>query len=216
MKLELWYPTRCPLNASNLFGANPAEYKPLGQIGHPGNDFECPSGTPLYAPCDGDAFYVSDSLGGDGIYIRWPNNANPQYNIILWHLFPPTDTQEWKIKADGSITPVKCGQLLAYTDNSGYPKESTGPHLHLGVMPVQVGSGFRVSALDPTNGYLGCVDPQPFYNGKFAEDYGTVKQVLDTEAAMTNEISTAPPQVKSQFYQAVIDFLKVVSTWLNK
>jgi hypothetical protein len=72
----LSYPVKQPINESNLFGANPAQYEPLGQKGHPGLDFEAPSGTPLYTPCDGDAFYTTDANGGDGIWIRYPITSN--------------------------------------------------------------------------------------------------------------------------------------------
>ena len=84
--LKLFYPVKDPINQSNLFGANPAEYKPLGQAGHPGNDFEAPTGTKIYSPCDGNAFYVKDSLGGDGIWIRTTDEEGNNYNIILWHM----------------------------------------------------------------------------------------------------------------------------------
>src|ERR1700733_4240531 len=140
--MELFYPVKDPINQTNLFGANPAEYKPLAQAGHPGNDFESVSGTPVYAPCDGDAFYTIDSLGGDGIWIRTPSHAAPQYNIILWHMWPKGDPKyPFAIKTDGSTTKVKAGDLLGYSDNSGFPRESTGPHLHLGVMPCDLTGG---------------------------------------------------------------------------
>lgn len=184
----LYYPVKQPINQQNLFGANPSEYLPLKQNGHPGNDFEAPSGTPLYAPCDGDAFYTTDSDGGDGIWIRTPSNAAPQFNVILWHLFPKgTASYPFQIPTDGSVTPVKAGQLLGYTDNSGYPKESTGPHLHLGVMPCD-STG---AALSPKNGFDGCVDPAPYFNGLYAQDISTVVEVVAKSAQVVNLVQTA-------------------------
>jgi murein DD-endopeptidase MepM/ murein hydrolase activator NlpD len=186
--MELYYPVKDPINQKNLFGANPTQYKPLGQDGHPGLDLESPSGTPLYAPCDGDAFYVTDKYGGDGIWIRVPNNGAPAYNIILWHLFPKGDPEHpFKIPTDGSIVPVKAGDLLGYTDNSGAPVESTGPHLHLGVMPCdQTGE-----ALHPNNGFLGCIDPEIYFNGKFAEDINIKKQIVQAVSQGVADVSQA-------------------------
>lgn len=166
--MELYYPVKQDINQTNLFGANPAQYLPLKQKGHPGNDFECPLGTPLYAPCDGDAFYTTDKAGGDGFWIRFPNNTAPQFNIILWHM-PNAGNPTYPFQiptGKGTVTSIKAGEFLGYTGNSGYPVESTGPHLHLGIIPCDATG----EALNPNNGYLGCVDPQPFYNGLYAEN----------------------------------------------
>lgn len=216
-QLFLYYPVKNPINPTNLFGANPAEYKPLGQNGHPGNDFEAPSYTPVYAPCDGDAFYTYDSLGGDGLWIRFPSNAAPTHNIILWHM-PQKDTKvtladgstddAFKIPCDNwAITHVTAGQLLGYSDNSGFPKESTGPHLHLGVQPCN-STG---AALSPNNGFLGCVDPQPFYNGKYAEDIQTEKKILDVASEAVSDIASdtsTPTPVKVTLLQEIAQLLE--------
>jgi len=189
-QFELNYPVKNKINDANLFGANPAYYlKALGQNGHPGIDFECPLGTPLYSPCDGAVFYTTDALGGDGLWIRWPDNVKPQYNIILWHMpAAGNPTYPFQVPTDKNVYPVKAGQFLGYTGNSGYPKESSGPHLHLGVIPCD-STG---AALNPNNGYKGCVDPMPFFNGLYAEDINTVHQILDTEAQATNLIAQTP------------------------
>jgi murein DD-endopeptidase MepM/ murein hydrolase activator NlpD len=165
----LYFPVKNPIDQQNLFGTSNAMYTALGQKGHPGIDFECPSGTPVYAPCDGDVFYVTDKDGGCGLWIRTPSNDpdNLKYNVILWHMYPKdTEGFPYAIPTDGSVTGVKAGQMLGYSDNSGYPIESTGPHLHVGLMPCD-STG---EAISPTNGYLGCIDPAPWFNGEYAED----------------------------------------------
>ncbi len=206
--MELFYPVKNPINQTNLFGANPAEYKPLHQIGHPGNDFECPLYTRVYAPCDGDVFYTFDSLGGDGLWIRVPNNGSPAYSIILWHMVPRSDSvHPYSVKTDGSITSVKAGDLLGYSGDSGFPAESTGPHLHLGVMPCD-STG---EALYPKNGFLGCIDPQPFFNGKFAEDIVIEQKILSVATQAVQIISadtTTAPAVKEGFLQEILDIIK--------
>lgn len=207
--MEIYYPVKNLINQNNLFGANPAEYLPLGQNGHPGNDFECPVGTPVYSPCDGSAFYTTDSDGGCGLYIRTPDNSNPQYNIILWHM-PPSNNDQYPYSiptGEGIVTDVKVGQLLGYSGNSGYPKESTGPHLHLGVMPI----GSNLLAISPNNGYLGCVDPKPFYNNLFAEDVSKVIPVVQEIQTIVPEIASSSDitdQQKVDFLTKVVQFLK--------
>ena len=192
----LYFPVKYPINLQNLFGANPAEYKPLGQAGHPGNDFECPYGTPVYAPCDGAAFYSYDSLGGDGIYIRTPDTQAPTHNIILWHMVPPGDPQyPFQISTKlGTVTDVKAGQLLGYSGNSGFPRESTGPHLHLGVMPINA----QETASFPNNGEMGCIDPQPFFNGHYAEDIGKIEAVVTPATSVVQNIAAAPDATPAQ------------------
>lgn len=203
MNLELYYPVKNPINPTNPFGTPSPMYTALGQKGHPGQDYEAPSGTPLYAPCDGDAFYAFDKNGGDGIYIRYPSNTAPIYNIILWHMYPKGNVEfPFKIATDGSITSIKAGQLLGYTDNSGYPTESDGSHLHIGVMPCnQYGQ-----ALDPANGYLGCVDPASFWNGLFAEDIG--KPPIPVPAPPT--LPPNPTLIEES------NWLTQLSAWLKK
>jgi hypothetical protein len=156
--------------------------------------------TPIYAPCDGAAFYAFDSLGGDGLWIRTPDSPDFKYNIILWHMFPrgtkvtlPNGSTDdaFKIPTDaGVVTDVKAGQLLGYSDNSGFPKESTGPHLHLGLMPCD-STG---KAIDPTNGYLGCIDPAPFFNGKYAQDITIEQQVVEKSSSVVSLVTQATDQ----------------------
>lgn len=207
MELKLYYPVKNPINQSNLFGTSNAMYAGLGQKGHPGLDFEAPLGTPLYAPCDGDAFYATDSAGGDGFWIRYPSNAAPQYNIILWHMpnagnptYPSTIPE-----TKGVVTGIKAGELLGYTGNSGFPVESTGPHLHVGVLPCDATG----AALNPDNGYLGCVDPMPFFNELFAEDINKVQPVVTQLETVAIEVgnSNLPTATKLSFYKWVAQFL---------
>lgn len=208
--MELWYPVKDPINQQNLFGANAAWYQEhLAQNGHPGIDFECPLYTPIYAPCEGDAFYASDKYHGDGIYIRVPNNGRPQANIILWHLPDRSDTKHWVIpSANGVVTHVKAGQLIGYTGNSGYPQESSGPHLHVGYLPCD----FTGAPLNPNNGFGGCVDPMPFFNGKFAQDYATAEQALQTAQQVIASPDLTPIQ-KIQTANAIVAFIRWLFNW---
>ena len=168
----LYYPTK-PNTLIQGFAANPAYYarfldkagNPLK--GHMGLDFVAAHGTPLYAVCDGLAFYATDDHGGDGIYINATPATGGRFYVINWHLCSKDDPHyKPLIPTDGSWTPVKAGQLIGYTDNTGAPFESSGDHLHLGLMPLSA----QGAILQPSNGFGGCVDPTPYFNGKYAAD----------------------------------------------
>lgn len=182
-----------PMRVNQPFGANPEYYArfhdDLGQPekGHMGIDFMAMHGTPLYAPCDGEAKYVVDSHGGDGIYLTF-KDGEQWYKVILWHMVPKGDTEfPFQIPTDGSTVSVKRGQLLGYTDNSGAPFESSGDHLHFGLMPLQT-DGIRT--LYPANGYGGCIDPMPYFDGTYAND--PVEAVVATAQTITNEVASLP------------------------
>lgn len=185
--LEIFRPVKpCPINQSNLFGANPDDFYTSHNLGkgHPGIDIEVPSGTPLYAPVNGVAKYVKDNLGGDGLHIRTDAGDGHIYNIILWHLFPAgTAGEQFQIPTDGSETPVKIGQLLAYTDNSGYPRESSGPHLHLGVQELVEDAAGAWTAKTPNNGFGGCEDPMPYLQPLAAQDVPVVESAIQRIAS---------------------------------
>lgn len=212
MNQILYYPVKNPIDQNNLFGATSPMYIALNQKGHPGVDFEAPLDTPFYAPCDGEAFYVTDKDGGDGLWIRWPNNASPQFDIILWHLPPAADPTYHplinlpKPGQNSPVVPITAGQDLGWTGDSGYPLESTGPHLHVGIIPLDATG----STLYPDNGYLGCVDPVPYFNGLYAEDINKVEPTIQTLQAIIPEVaaSNLSPQEKLSFFEAVGQFLK--------
>ena len=223
--MDLYYPVKAPINEANLFGTPGPIYAASGQKGHPGIDFECPSGTPVYAPCDGAAFYVTDfdylvkegiipagsapEKAGCGIWIRTPDNVDTIANVILWHMHAKeTPGFPYAIPTDGSVTQVKAGQLLGYSDNSGYPVETNGPHLHLGYMPCDKTG----EALNPENGFKGCVDPEPLFNGHYAEDIAAVEAVVASVTTVVNNIATTPGVPVSQ----KLDWLQELAILIQK
>lgn len=181
----LYYPVK-PYKLNQGFGENPAYYAKFGWKGHNGYDLFAPHATPLYAPCDGDAFYTTDAHGGAGIWIRVPNNGATEYNVILWHLCTREDpVYHPLIPSDGSVVSVKAGALIGYTDNSGAPYESSGDHLHLGLMPCDKTS----EALDPNNGYGGCIDPAPFLNGIYAQDIEEIEKGIQASEQLVQIVA---------------------------
>lgn len=200
-----------PMKVNQGFGANPDYYArfkdSFGQPekGHMGIDFFAPHGTPLHAPIDGSARYLADEHGGDGIYLKFKDEGK-WYEVILWHLCSKEDKQfPIQIPTDGSSVDVKRGQLLGYTDNTGAPFESSGDHLHFGLVPL-ADDGIRI--FHPANGYGGCVDAQPYFDGKYATD--SVSTIVQTAADITAHIATLPkdqqiPLIKAM--QNVVDNL---------
>ena len=189
---------------NQLFGQDPTYYAKFGWKGHNGIDFTAPHATPLYAPCEGEAFYATDAHGGDGIYIRTPYSAaGQQYSVILWHLIGKDDpVYHPLIPLDGTMVKVSVGALLGYTDNTGTPYESSGDHLHFGLMPTDA-SG---NALNPDNGYGGCVDPMPFFTGTFAQDMNIETQAVQNSQTIVNDVvkdTTNPPSIKQQILAEV-------------
>ncbi len=156
---KLYYPVR-PFVVVQPFGANAAYYlKQFGTNGHMGIDLQASHGMPVYAAHDGVATFITDSHGGEGIHL-----AAPGFMTIYWHLVGDTDAA-----FPNPITAVKTvteGDLIGYADNTGAPFESSGTHLHFGLLPLDANSG----KLYPTNGFDGCVDPMPHFCGIYAED----------------------------------------------
>ncbi len=185
----LYYPTK-PSIINQPFGGNPEYYARFideyGQPekGHMGIDFVAPHGTPLYATCDGMAFYVQDSHGGDGIYI-WTEQEGQRFWVIHWHLCSKDDSQfKPLIPLDGSQVAVKAGDLIGYTDNTGAPFESSGDHLHFGLVPLNDNN----IKLYPSNGFGGCIDPTPYFNGFFAADERKLELIFKTLVDLLQKI----------------------------
>jgi murein DD-endopeptidase MepM/ murein hydrolase activator NlpD len=165
------------------FGSNPEYYARFKdqfgnpEKGHNGIDFMASHGQPLYSPCDGMAMYAEDEHGGDGIYIDTTDGTN-WYRVILWHLCSKNDPQfKPLIPTTGTHVPVKAGQLIGYTDNSGAPFESSGDHLHFGFIPISKQYG---NALYPSNGFNGCVDATPYFTGFYATEVEKYQQLQVT------------------------------------
>lgn len=209
----LYYAVK-PFGINQEFGKNPDYYLKFGWKGHNGIDFFAPHATPLYAPCDGDAFYATDSHGGAGIYIRTTQDTKT-YNVILWHLCTREDsTFHPAIPSDGSVIGVKTGVLLGYTDNSGAPFESSGDHLHFSLQPCDP----HGTPIDKNNGYGGCIDPMPFFTGLFAQDAPEIDETIKNTSAVVQAIVEAPISIeeKKSFLQQIFNAFLKVAEILNR
>ena len=176
--LYLYLPVK-PVHINQPFGANPAYYakflddegNPLK--GHMGIDFMAEHGHSIYAAHDGQAAFVTDIHGGEGVWVYASG-----YATIYWHLIGTTDPKfPTVIPNDGQKHPVKAGDLIGYANNTGAPFESSGDHLHFGlIFLTQYGT-----VANETNGYGGCVDPEPYFNGICAQD---IAQLTILESAL--------------------------------
>ncbi len=175
--LRLYYPVK-PFQINQVFGANPDYYARFHdrfgnpEKGHMGVDLRAPHGTPVYASCDGLVHYEKDEHGGEGMVIRTGRytykGAGATFNVIHWHLIGDTDPKHPSpIPTTGSSFHVKVGDLIGYADNTGAPFESSGDHLHLGLVPF----GDNGDALEAANGFNGCIDPTTYFIGVYAQDY---------------------------------------------
>lgn len=164
---NLYYPVK-PLGFNQLFGQNPQYYAKFLDVngnpekGHNGLDFAAAHGQPVYASHDGQAIYLKDEHGGEGIYLYATG-----YLTNYWHLIGDTDAIfPPPIPFDNSYHQVSAGDLVGYADNTGTPYESSGDHCHFSLAFTDTNHQIT----NRGNGFNGFVDPIPYVNGKFAQD----------------------------------------------
>jgi len=123
---------------TQAFGVNPQNYEHLGLIGHNGDDWALPVGTPLYAPFDGVILRGGRYDMSGGVYTDvWDTNQ------LVIAEFAHLSSQ---IVPEGQ-TVVK-GQKISLSGDSG---RVTGPHLHLAIYDTDENR----ATLNVQNGYNG-------------------------------------------------------------
>ena len=146
--IKLEFPTAKRYAFTQLFGENPAIYKPLGFKGHFGVDIGAPYGTEILA-CDDGIVSRSGHTSGNGNYIEIRHTWG--YSIYLHLKFPSTFNTNDQVRRKDRIGLV---------GNSGYviPKPSVsnplaGTHLHFSI---------KIDGIKNTE-YKDWVDPMPFF-----------------------------------------------------
>lgn len=208
-RISLYYPAK-PYNVNQPFGVDKATYSQFGLNGHNGVDLRASHGQPIYASHDGLAFYEVDSSQGHGVVVISDkpydyNGTLAFFKTIYWHFCDPTKEPKFAspiyktIGANsGRNLSVKAGDLLGYANSTGF---SNGDHLHLGLKPIIAGkeptSGdapdVNIGAwqnVEQNNGFLGAIDPTPYFNGSYAIDSASVIQVLQSEVSLAQKIVT--------------------------
>lgn len=171
-------------------------YKSMNLLGHNGWDFKAPHGSPVYATHDGYAFYQIDSKGGCGVVIRSDkaydyHGGSSYFKTIYWHLIDGRDEPEFAspitcmdMNSDGQW--VNAGDIIGYVGNTGL---STGDHLHFGIKPQLKdeinGIWYNVGQ---SNGYMGAIDPEPFFNGYLASNAKSVFTILKSIIGIQKEV----------------------------
>lgn len=170
-KLQLFFPVK-PWIVSQPFGVNGDYYRRNGIDikGHSGLDIPCARNTPIRAAQDGEVSYAGvDSKEGYGVVLRTlePFEYKDEecfFKTIYWHVI-----KDIPVKVGQR---VRAGDIIGYADSTGF---STGDHLHFGLKPQLKGeSDWTWANLEQDNGYMGAIDPVPYLNNFYAEDYRTI------------------------------------------
>ena len=162
-KFSLYYPVK-PWTILQGWGTNGEWYRTNGIniLGHNGLDVFTNDKQAVRAAHDGEVVYAGvDSKEGWGVVVRTLEPIEDvYYKTIYWHLI-----KEIPVKVGQKVL---AGDLIGYADNTGF---STRTHLHFGLKPQQKGENdWTWVNLEQVNGYLGAIDPTPYFNNYYAQD----------------------------------------------
>lgn len=129
------------------FGERPLVYKQFGLKGHNGVDIGIPTGTPVFAPFDGEVQITDSGKEGYGLHIKIRSKEKAM-ECVLGHLSEVRVVQ-------GQM--VRFGDKIALSGNTGF---STAPHLHTGYRMLKPSKAklWNWEVLDYNNGYKGYFD----------------------------------------------------------
>lgn len=151
-----------------------SKYQSFGLLGHNGWDLVAYDGDEVYFNGDGKGRVIEtsiDSAGGLGVVVIFQAD-NRWYKTYYWHL------KEFKCHT-GDI--LESGNLIGLADNTGF---STGSHLHFGLKECDE----RGETLNYGNGYLGAIDPTPYFQNDFILDIIAKQKELISLAQRVIEI----------------------------
>ena len=147
-----------------------------GIVGHNGVDYGLPEGTEVVASSDGKVIQSGDN-GDFGISVTIQHEWGQS---LCAHL------KETKVSQDQE---VKAGDVIGLSGQTG---SAFGEHLHFAIKP---------NDLDVNNGYLGFIDPSPYFGKPTIQPIEVPQSPLPAEVPMdigTKEgqspISPEPPQ----------------------
>lgn len=134
-----------------------SSYTKFGLLGHNGQDFGCPIGTPIIAPHAGRVIEAMLDATGYGWYVKIENDKE---GSILGHF------KQAPLVSVGSS--VNQGQTVGLSGNTG---NSTGPHLHW---------GYYRFPRKRDNGFSGTVDQTHWMN---IEDENYLDELIEMRAS---------------------------------
>jgi murein DD-endopeptidase MepM/ murein hydrolase activator NlpD len=191
MKFQISYPLDI-IKFYQTFGQNAGMYadpKYGGIKGHNGIDLMATHGTPIYATHDGYANYEVDNGGGHGVVVtsdtQFDYKGQPAYfKTIYWHLVDSSLEPKFKSPIEGKFNvEVRNGELIGYADNTG---ASTGDHLHFGLKPMAKNPDGSFYNLEQTNGYLGAIDPVPYFDGSYPKGVHELEEKISLLKRLIN------------------------------
>lgn len=149
------------MHVTQWYDQNLAEfYKNMGMKGHGALDLRASIGTPSYAAIDGTVVGVYSNEyhdGTQGEFVKYVSEEveieDDMYRLEIMHYH----LHKALVKAGDT---VKAGQEICLTGNTG--KYTKGAHLHFEVIPY-IKKGEKWEKAFVNNGYLGKVDPYPFF-----------------------------------------------------
>jgi len=179
MKFGLYYPTK-PWIVGQKFGETAyLSYYASNGIqfnGHNGIDAAAIHGAEVRAAHDGTAYWEVDKKQGYGVVAITDTpfeykDGTAFYKTIYWHFINDMSALAKlpSVVNENGVTgyKVKAGDLLGYADSTGL---STGDHLHFGLKPMFGKDPYEGLNIEQSNGYYGAIDPNPYFNGKYAAD----------------------------------------------
>ena len=189
MKLELWRPVK-PFQVFQGYGAENTDprmvekYKALGLKGHNGFDIFAPHGTPVRAAHKGEVVVAGlDGSNGTIVVLKTLDKFDYKDTQVYFKTLYGHLVKEVSVLVGDTI---EVGQVIGFADNTGF---STGDHLHFGLKPVEVGEeDWKWWNIEQDNGYNGAIDPTPYINEFYAEDYHLVMNNLNEQFSILTEI----------------------------
>lgn len=158
-------------------------YPLLGMKGHTGLDLYAPSGVVLRSPINGIVKELQlEAERGLGVGII----SNEIVDMGVHGKFY-AKVRQWhgkKLLVEYNQQ-VKIGQPVMLADNTGL---SSGSHNHFELKPVQYTIGNAHTNVYQTNGFYGSVDPTPFFNGQYAEEFHEVPKASDQIEAFAGKL----------------------------
>lgn len=113
-------------------------------------------------------------------------------------------------RPDKAVTP---GAHIQVADSTG---ASGGNHVHFGFKYVDMNG----DSLDRTNGYMGYVDPTPFYRNQFILDALTEKAFLEAQigslAELHRQLEAAKAGFKESISQKIQRILLIIRVFFNR
>lgn len=171
----------CDFNPS--YPCDKTLYQYMGWGTHKGLDIPCGAGTEIYASHDGVVWKTSETVSqGLGIVLE---SSDEEWQSVYWH------NKQNLVKAGDK---VKEGDLIAYSDNTGFSK---GNHLH---WEVKKWDGSKYEAVDPmplleemklTKEEVKMLQALEGYSDPLGVDYWTGKELSEyLKARLPDKIKT--------------------------